>query len=106
MLEEIIEQAMAHCDKNDVPIVGGVGCNKWLQEMMRTMCSERGGNLFATDDRYCVDNGAMIACTGLLEFAHVASAPQHLLNGSGPMKCKLSELWREKKASAGINGYN
>ncbi|KAL4390602.1 hypothetical protein AHAS_Ahas03G0161500 [Arachis hypogaea] len=75
MLVEITERAMAHCDSKDVLIVGGVGCNERLQEMMRTMCSERGGRLFATDDRYCIDNGAMIAYTGLLEFAYGASTP-------------------------------
>ncbi|KMZ64148.1 hypothetical protein ZOSMA_37G00280 [Zostera marina] len=70
MLVEITKRAMAHCDTKDVLIVGGVGCNERLQEMMKTMCSERGGRLFATDDRYCIDNGAMIAYTGLLAFVH------------------------------------
>ncbi|CAL5349392.1 unnamed protein product [Camellia sinensis] len=70
MLMEITEQAMAHCDKKDVLIVGGVGCNERLQEMMRIMCSERGRKLFATDDRYCVDNGAMIAYIDLLAYAN------------------------------------
>ena len=45
-------------------IVGGVGCNSRLQEMMRCMAKERGATLCATDDRYCVDNGAMIAQAG------------------------------------------
>ncbi|CAL5416984.1 unnamed protein product [Camellia sinensis] len=35
--------AMAHCDKKAVLIVGGVGCNERLQEMMRIMCFEKGG---------------------------------------------------------------
>ena len=30
------------------------------------MVHERGGRLYATDDRYCIDNGAMIAWPGLL----------------------------------------
>ncbi|CAL5416972.1 unnamed protein product [Camellia sinensis] len=51
MLVEITERAMAHCEKKDVLIVGGVGCNACLQEMIRIMCSKRGGKLFATDDR-------------------------------------------------------
>ena len=75
MLVEITERAMAHCDSKDVLIVGGVGCNERLQEMMRIMCSERGGRLFATDDRYCIDNGAMIAYTGLLAYAHGVTTP-------------------------------
>ncbi|KAL4590064.1 hypothetical protein LXL04_002983 [Taraxacum kok-saghyz] len=47
----------------------------YFSEMMRVMYGERGGNLFATADRYCVDNGAMIAYTGLLAFAHERVTP-------------------------------
>eukprot|EP01098_Paradermamoeba_levis_P000194 TRINITY_DN10205_c0_g1_i1.p1 TRINITY_DN10205_c0_g1~~TRINITY_DN10205_c0_g1_i1.p1 ORF type:complete len:353 (-),score=83.20 TRINITY_DN10205_c0_g1_i1:151-1164(-) len=68
MLVEITERALAHCGVNEVLIVGGVGCNERLQEMMAQMMKERGGNLFATDERYCIDNGAMIAWTGLLMY--------------------------------------
>ena len=50
----------------DVLVVGGVGCNERLQRMLSEMARQRGGRLFATDDRYCVDNGAMIAWPGLL----------------------------------------
>lgn len=32
----------------------------------QVMVGERGGRLYATDDRYCIDNGAMIAWPGLL----------------------------------------
>jgi tRNA A37 threonylcarbamoyltransferase TsaD len=32
-----------------------------LQEMMRTMCEEGRGHLYATDERHCIHNGAMIA---------------------------------------------
>lgn len=45
-------------------LVGGVGCNLRLQEMMGDMCKERGANLFATDERFCIDNGVMIAHAG------------------------------------------
>lgn len=64
MLVEITERAMAHCQSNEVLIVGGVGCNLRLQEMMKRMCEERGAFLFATDERFCIDNGAMIAQAG------------------------------------------
>lgn len=64
MLVEITERAMAHCDSNEVLIVGGVGCNLRLQEMMKKMCEERKAFLFATDERFCIDNGAMIAQAG------------------------------------------
>lgn len=64
MLVEITERAMAHCSSAEVLIVGGVGCNVRLQEMMAEMARERGAKLFATDERYCIDNGAMIAQAG------------------------------------------
>lgn len=35
-----------------VLIVGGVGCNEHLQEMMGVMCEERGAKIFATDERF------------------------------------------------------
>ena len=51
MLVEITERAMAHVGSNEVLIVGGVGCNERLQEMMGIMAKERGGMVFATDER-------------------------------------------------------
>ena len=66
MLVEITERAMSHVESKDVMIVGGVGCNERLQEMMGQMAKERNGSLYATDDRYCIDNGAMIAWPGYL----------------------------------------
>lgn len=64
MLIETTERAMAHCKSQEVLIVGGVGCNLRLQEMMAIMCKERGAKLYATDERFCIDNGAMIAQAG------------------------------------------
>jgi len=32
------------------------------------MLNKKGSKLYATDDRYCIDNGAMIAQAGLLQF--------------------------------------
>ncbi|KAM7453120.1 hypothetical protein BLSTO_06137 [Blastocystis sp. subtype 1] len=70
MLVEITERAMAHCQRNTVLIVGGVGCNKRLQEMMQEMVAERGGRLCAMDQRYCIDNGTMIAQAGVLSYMY------------------------------------
>lgn len=64
MLVETTERAMAHCNSDEVLIVGGVGCNLRLQEMMGIMCNERGAKLYATDERFCIDNGVMIAHAG------------------------------------------
>ena len=99
MLVEITERAMAHCAKSDVLIVGGVGCNERLQAMMATMASQRGGKLYATDERYCIDNGAMIAYTGALAFARGERTPL------GETRCtqrfrtdEVHALWREPAA--------
>lgn len=64
MLVETTERALAHCNSQEVLIVGGVGCNERLQEMMDSMCKDRGAKLFATDERFCIDNGVMIAYAG------------------------------------------
>ncbi|KAH7334662.1 peptidase M22 glycoprotease [Rhizoctonia solani] len=68
MLVETTERAMAHVGSKEVLIVGGVGCNERLQEMMGIMAKERGGSVFATDERFCIDNGIMIAQAGLLSY--------------------------------------
>ena len=69
MLIEVVERAMAHTNSDSVLIVGGVGCNLRLQEMMAVMVEERGGRLCATDERFCIDNGIMIAHAGSLAYA-------------------------------------
>jgi len=75
MLVETTERAMAHCGKKDVLLVGGVGCNERLQEMMSIMAAERGGKVCTMDSRYCIDNGAMIAWAGLEMFRAGISTP-------------------------------
>lgn len=68
MLVEITERAMAHVGSAQVLVVGGVGCNERLQAMMGSMAAERGGSVHATDERFCIDNGIMIAHAGLLAY--------------------------------------
>lgn len=75
MLVEITERAMAHCGSEEVLIVGGVGCNERLQEMMQIMATERGAKLYATDERFCIDNGAMIAQAGYLMYKSGQTTP-------------------------------
>ena len=72
MLIETTERAMSNTGSNEVMIVGGVACNLRLQEMMGRMAEERGAILYATDERYCIDNGAMIAQAGYLMYANGA----------------------------------
>lgn len=66
MLVEVTERAMSHCGSNEVIVVGGVGCNLRLQKMIQEMVEERGGKMGGIDERYAIDNGAMIAYAGAL----------------------------------------
>ena len=50
-------------------VVGVLLGNRRLQDMMSKMASERNGTLYATDERYCIDNGAMIAHNGAQMFS-------------------------------------
>ena len=65
MLLEVSERAMAHCDKKELLLGGGVACNKRLQDMAHKMCEERGATCFVLENQYNVDNAAMIADLGL-----------------------------------------
>ena len=65
MLTEVTERAMAHLDNGEVLLGGGVARNKRLQEMVGTMAKDRGATMFVPPGELCIDNGAMIAWTGL-----------------------------------------
>ncbi|RLF28637.1 MAG: bifunctional N(6)-L-threonylcarbamoyladenine synthase/serine/threonine protein kinase [Thermoplasmata archaeon] len=67
-LTEITERAMAHTEKNEVLLGGGVACNKRLREMVKTMAKERGAKFYVPRNNLCVDNGAMIAWNGILMY--------------------------------------
>ncbi len=68
MLVEVAERAMAHTGKKELLLGGGVACNKRLQEMCRIMCKERGAELFVPPNDLLIDNAAMIAWQGILQF--------------------------------------
>jgi len=57
---------MAHVEKSEVLLGGGVVQNKRLQEMVQRMAEDRGARMFVPDRTLCMDNGAMIAWTGLI----------------------------------------
>jgi len=68
MMVEVSERALAHCNKNELLLGGGVACNKRLQEMAKKMCSERNAKCFILPNEFNVDNGLMIAWQGILEY--------------------------------------
>lgn len=65
-LTEVTERALAHTNKKEVVLGGGVGCSKALSQMVRKMCEERGAKLFIPPNSVMVDNAAMIAWTAIL----------------------------------------
>ncbi len=75
MLVEVTERALAHLEKDEVLLVGGVGANSRLKDMLKTMCDERGAKFFAPDNRFMKDNASMIAYTGLLMFKKGITTP-------------------------------
>jgi len=63
MLVEAAERALAHTQKNELVLGGGVGCNARLREMCEIMCKERKAKFFCPENSLLTDNGAMIAYT-------------------------------------------
>lgn len=66
MLTEVTERAMAHVGKDEVLLGGGVARNERLLAMVRRMAEDRVAKMFVPPGDLCIDNGAMIAWTGLL----------------------------------------
>ena len=65
MLIEVSERAMAHCEKNELVLGGGVACNTRLREMAQIMCKERNAKCIIPENQYLVDNAAMIGLLGI-----------------------------------------
>lgn len=68
MLIEIAERSLAHAQKKELVLGGGVACNARLQQMARIMCAQRGAKMSVPQRQFLVDNGAMIAWNGVLNF--------------------------------------
>jgi N6-L-threonylcarbamoyladenine synthase len=79
MLLEVSERAMAHCDKKELALGGGVACNTRLKEMSKIMCKERGAKCFIPENQFLVDNAAMIGLT-----ANLMHAGGHKIKKSNP----------------------
>ena len=104
MLVEITERTMAHCGQSSVLVVGGVGCNKRLQDMLGLMVKDRGGTLCAMDHRYCIDNGAMIAQAGMFGLQY--GSKSMCVKGVEGTECRqrfrtdqVEVVWRPKTRS-------
>ena len=47
-----------------VTFVGGVACNKYIKEQLRTLCERKNVSFFTPSPAYCTDNAGMIAFVG------------------------------------------
>jgi N6-L-threonylcarbamoyladenine synthase/protein kinase Bud32 len=90
MLTEVAERALAHTGKREVLLVGGVAANERMQDMLRTMCGERGAEMRVVDAKYAGDCGAMIAWAGALAYRSGRTVP---LKDSG-----ILPKWRTDEA--------
>ncbi|MFX0098334.1 MAG: bifunctional N(6)-L-threonylcarbamoyladenine synthase/serine/threonine protein kinase [Candidatus Hodarchaeota archaeon] len=68
MLTEVTERALAHTEKKDLLLTGGVAANKRLQEMVESISSEHDASFHVVPAKLAGDNGAMIAWTGILKY--------------------------------------
>lgn len=95
MCVEVTERALAHTGKDEVILVGGVGANARLQEMLDIMCKERGAAFMASPRVYMGDNGAMIAYTGkvMLEVGSTISIADSVVN-PGYRSDQVEVTWR------------
>ena len=68
MLTEVSERALAHTDKKELLLIGGVAANQRLISMLNKMCDDRKARFEVVPFRWSGDNSAMIAWTGILNY--------------------------------------
>jgi N6-L-threonylcarbamoyladenine synthase len=81
MLLEVTERAIAHTDKKEILLGGGVACNSRLQEMAKILAKERGIKCYILENQFNIDNAAMIALTGalMLEYGITTSIEESII---------------------------
>jgi universal protein Kae1 len=75
MVTEVTERALAHTEKKEVLLTGGVAANKRLQSMIEAIAEEHDAEFSVVPGEFAVDNGAMIAWTGALAYKHGITVP-------------------------------
>lgn len=68
MVTEVTERALAHTEKKEVLLTGGVAANKKLQFMVEVIAEEHDAEFCVVPSQFAIDNGAMIAWTGVLAY--------------------------------------
>jgi len=75
MVTEVTERALAHTEKKEVLLTGGVAANKRLQAMLEVIAEEHDASFNVVPLEFATDNGAMIAWTGILAYRHGLVTP-------------------------------
>ena len=75
MVTEVTERALAHTEKKEVLLTGGVAANKRLQSMLDVIAGEHDAKFSVVPLEFATDNGAMIAWTGALAYRHGLVTP-------------------------------
>ena len=75
MVTEVTERALAHVEKKEVLLTGGVAANKRLQAMIGSMARAHDARFETVPGEFAIDNGAMVAWTGVLAWTHGVSTP-------------------------------
>jgi len=75
MVTEVTERALAHTEKKEVLLTGGVAANKRLQYMLGSVAEEHDAKIDIVPRQFATDNGAMIAWTGVLAYTHGLVTP-------------------------------
>jgi N6-L-threonylcarbamoyladenine synthase/protein kinase Bud32 len=75
MVTEVTERALAHTEKREVLLTGGVAANKRLQEMLSVIADEHEASFHVVPSKFATDNGAMVAWTGVLAYTHGLRTP-------------------------------
>jgi N6-L-threonylcarbamoyladenine synthase/protein kinase Bud32 len=75
MVTEVTERALAHTEKKEVLLTGGVAANKKLQSMIEVIAEEHNAEFCVVPSQFAIDNGAMIAWTGILAYKYGLVTP-------------------------------
>ncbi len=91
MLTEVTERALAHTQKPEVLLTGGVAANKKLQSMLQVVADEHNARFCVVPLPLAADNGAMIAWAGILGFNSGLMTP--IENSYVNVKWRLEEVY-------------
>lgn len=107
MLTEVTERGLAHTEKNEVLLTGGVAANKRLQDMIRYISEEHSAQFHVVPLKLAGDNGAMIGWVGILHYLN--NGGMNIENTIIEPKWRMDEVftpWRLKEAKfTGMDFY-